>query len=255
MKKILVFFLFLVLCFIPKQVLAFEVVNPTSNFYVNDYANILSSETENYIMKQSVSLDSETKAQIVVVTVPDLDGASLEEYATTLFRKFGIGDKEKNNGLLLLLALEEREMRVEVGYGLEGILPDGKTGRFQDNYMIPYFKDDNFDEGMLNGYKAFFQEIANYYNYNGTIEDPIESNEKTDIVIDIFYIILFILAASGQLGIFGSIIYALISGKRVDSSYHSGRSHRSSSFSSRSSSRGFSGRGGRSGGGGSSRGF
>ena len=251
MKKILFFFIFLNFLFIPSQVLAFETVKPTTNFYVNDYANILSEETENYIMKNSVSLDSQTKSQIVVVTVPNLDGASLEEYATRLFREFGIGDKEKNNGLLLLLALEEREMRVEVGYGLEGILPDGKTGRFQDQYMIPYFKENKFDEGMLNGYKAFFEEITNHYEYKGIVEKPTETNKNLDKVINIFYIIIFILAATGQLGMFGTIIYGLFSGGSTGSSYH----HRSSSYRSKSSSRGFSGRGGRSGGGGSSRRF
>ena len=123
-------------------------VKPTSEFYVNDYANILSSETEEYIVSKSSKLASVDGTQIVVVTVKNLEGDSLENYATKLFREFGIGDKDKNNGLLLLLALEERQFRVEVGYGLEGILPDGKTGRFQDQYIIPYLKNDKWDEGI-----------------------------------------------------------------------------------------------------------
>ena len=82
-------------------------VKPTNQFYVNDYANIIDSEVEEYIMSRSVSLANETGAQTVVVTVPSLEGENLEKYATDLFRSFGIGDKEKNNGLLLLLALEE----------------------------------------------------------------------------------------------------------------------------------------------------
>ena len=112
-----------------------------------------------------------------------------------MFREFGIGDEEEDNGLLLLLALEERESRVEVGYGLEGILPDGKTGRFQDQYMIPYFKDDNFDEGMLNGYKAFYQELANYYQITDLDEGdaPVEKEETTLGGGIIFFQIIFIL--------------------------------------------------------------
>jgi len=110
MKKIIFFFLFLAILFVPREkVLAFDTVDPTTDFYVNDYANILDSDTRQYIQEHSVSLANKTGAQIVVVTVPNLDGASLEEYATKLFRKFGIGDSEKNNGLLLLLALEERK--------------------------------------------------------------------------------------------------------------------------------------------------
>lgn len=208
MKKIIFFFLFLAICFIPRQVLAFSTVDSTDNFYVNDYANILSSETENYIMEHSVSLANQTKAQIVVVTVPNLDGASLEEYATTLFRKFGIGDKEENNGLLLLLALEERQMRVEVGYGLEGILPDGKTGRFQDDYMIPYFREDNFDEGMLNGYKAFFQEVANYYGFDGEIDTPVEDEMDEDDWIAVVITLIW------MFGFFGLIIYLISQGNK-----------------------------------------
>lgn len=151
---------------IPLKVQA--LVSPTSDFYINDYANILSEETKNYILNKSVALEKETTAQIVVVTVPNLEDKSLEEYATELFRKFGIGDKEKNNGLLLLLALEERQFRVEVGYGLEGVLPDGLTGRYQDEYIIPYLKENNWDEGIKNGYNAFYKKVAESYNLDAS---------------------------------------------------------------------------------------
>ena len=169
MKKIIslvVLIFILLICF---SINSQAVVNPTSNFYVNDYANILSKETEDFIMNNSVSLANKTSAQIVVVTVPNLEGRTIEDYANDLFNKFGIGDKDKNNGLLILVALEERDCRIEVGYGLEGILPDGKCGRYQDEYMIPYYKNNNFDEGTVNCYKAFFAEIAKEYNYETDI--------------------------------------------------------------------------------------
>ena len=149
---------------------ASAIVPQSELFYVNDAANILSAETEDYIFTQSLALADATTAQIVVVTVPNLEGRDLEGYATELFRSYGIGDAEKNNGLLILLALEDRQVRIEVGYGLEGALPDAKTGRLQDEYMIPYFKENNFDEGMLNGYKAFFREVAKEYNYDSSVE-------------------------------------------------------------------------------------
>ena len=155
--KILVVFIILINFL---SINSFAIVKPTYEFYVNDYANILSEETENYIININKELESKTKAQIVVVTIPSLEGDSLEEYSTKLFRSFGIGDKTKNNGLLLLLALEEREFRVEVGYGLEGILPDGKTGRIQDEYMIPYLKENKWDDGIKNGFNAFLQIIC-----------------------------------------------------------------------------------------------
>lgn len=140
------------------------VVSPTKDFYVNDYAGLLDEETKNYIINANESLCNQTGAQIVVVTIPTLGGNSLEDYANELFRTFEIGDKTKNNGLLLLLALEEREFRVEVGYGLEGILPDAKTGRIQDEYIIPYLKQDKWNDGIKNGFSAFLDIIANEYN-------------------------------------------------------------------------------------------
>ena len=139
------------------------IVKPTDDFYINDYADILSDDTEKFIMEHSVSLESKTKVQIVVVTVQNLEGYSLEDYANKLFNNFEIGDEKLDNGLLLLLALEERKFRVEVGYGLEGFLTDGLTGRYQDKYIIPYLKEDNWDEGIKNGYSAFYQKICEEY--------------------------------------------------------------------------------------------
>ena len=138
----------------------YAVVSPKTNFYVNDYADVLSEETENYILNSNIDLQSKTKAQIVVVTVKTLDGKTIEEYATELFREFGIGDKEKNNGVLLLCSTGDRMFRIEVGYGLEGALPDGKTGRIQDQYIIPYLKNDNYDEGIKNGFSAILGVFA-----------------------------------------------------------------------------------------------
>ncbi len=144
----------------------YAIVKPTSDFYVNDYAGILSEETKNYIINTNKNLYNKTGSQIVVVTVKSLEGESLEEYATKLFRNFGIGDKEKNNGVLLLLALSERQFRIEIGYGLEGVLPDGKAGRIRDEYIIPYLKQDNFDDGIKNGYNAILEIVAKEYNVN-----------------------------------------------------------------------------------------
>ena len=161
MKKILAV-IFAAICFLGVQN-ASAIVAQTSDFYVNDAANVLSEDTERFIMEHSVALAEQTKAQIVVVTVPNLEGMSLEEYATTLFRQYGIGDAELNKGVLMLLALEERQSRIEVGYGLEGRLTDGKTGRIQDDYMIPYYKDNDFNNGILNGYKALYEEVCQEY--------------------------------------------------------------------------------------------
>ena len=106
---------------------------------------IVSSKKRNDIDVRKADVYKRQGAQIVVVTVQSLGGQSIEEYATELFRKFGIGDKEKNNGVLLLCSTGDRLFRIEVGYGLEGRLTDGKTGRIQDEYIIPYLKENDYD--------------------------------------------------------------------------------------------------------------
>ena len=78
----------------------------------------------------------------------------------------------------MLLALEERQSRIEVGYGLEGRLTDGKTGRIQDDYMIPYYKNNDFDNGILNGYKALYDEVCQEYNIESDAV-PIRSASTT----------------------------------------------------------------------------
>ena len=139
-----------------------QIVPPGANIFVNDTANLLSSDTEKYITKINDAL-APTGAQVVVVTIKSLNGASLEDYATALFNSYGIGDKAKNNGVLFLLALDDRASRIEVGLGLEGALSDAKTGRIQDKYMIPHFRADSWDEGILGGFNAVVSEIAAEY--------------------------------------------------------------------------------------------
>lgn len=154
------------------------VVSPNDSFYVYDGAQVLSGETEQYILNNSRELENKTGAQIVVVTITSLEGQSLEEYATELFRQWGIGDAKENNGLLLLCAVEDRQFRVEVGYGLEGDLPDGKTGRMQDTYIIPLLRKNQFDEGIKNGYSAFLQAVAEVYGVSISGEPAVAYEEE-----------------------------------------------------------------------------
>lgn len=137
---------------------------PTNSLYVQDYAGILSNDAKTRINRLGSQLDAKTKAQVVAVTVKSLEGAALEEYSLALLRQWGIGDKTLNNGVLLLVAVDDRQSRIEVGYGLEGRLPDAKTGRVQDEYMIPYFQKGDYEKGIVNGYMALVGEVAKEYN-------------------------------------------------------------------------------------------
>ena len=141
---------------------------PTEAFFVNDFANVLSQETEQMILRKGAALAEKTKAQVVVLTVETLDQEPIEQYALHLGREWGIGDEEDNTGVLLLLAVEERETRIEVGYGLEGRLPDSKAGRFLDTYAIPHFREDDFDTGVRETYAALVNEV--YVEFDMTEE-------------------------------------------------------------------------------------
>lgn len=136
---------------------------PARAVYIQDNAGIVSSDTENRIQNLGSQLASRTKAQVVVVTVKSLNGANIDEFALAILRQWGIGDKQLNNGVLLLVAADDRQSRIEVGYGLEGALPDSKTGRIQDEYLIPWFRQGDYDKGILNCYLALVGEVAKEY--------------------------------------------------------------------------------------------
>lgn len=169
-KIILIFFL---VCL---KVLSLNLPQPTSDFFVNDFANVLKNSTKEFIMKNSVSIMEKTQAQIVVTVVSSLQGSSVEEYALSLCRSWKVGSAS-NNGAMLVLAPYERKIRVEVGRGLEGVLNDSKIGWMFRSYAQPSFKDNNWDFGILNLYTAIVNEVAKEYNIDN-IEAPGESSSS-----------------------------------------------------------------------------
>ncbi len=138
-------------------------LRPTSSIYVQDYAGVLSDEGKTRIRSLGAKLAGQTKAQVIVVTLPTLDGANPDEFGLAVLRQWGVGDKKLNNGVVMLVAVNDRVSRIEVGYGLEGALPDGKTGRIQDEQMLPFFKQGKYEAGIVNGYQALTAEVAKEY--------------------------------------------------------------------------------------------
>lgn len=141
---------------------------PTAQFFVNDFADVLSADAEQQIVELGRRVQQQTGAQAVAVTVPSLEGQSVEDYAIDLANSWGIGQEEKDNGVLLLIAVEERKLRIEVGLGLEGALPDGKTGRIMDDYMTPSLRKNDYSTGMLEGYKAVAAQIYQEYGVDAS---------------------------------------------------------------------------------------
>lgn len=116
--------------------------------YVNDFANVLSQSTKFQLTQLCTEVDEKAHAQIAVVTVQSLDGRSIEDFSIDLATQWGIGPKQSERGVLILLSVEDRRYRFEVGYGLEPILPDGKVGGIGRD-ALPYLREGNYDAALL----------------------------------------------------------------------------------------------------------
>jgi uncharacterized protein len=116
--------------------------------YVNDFARVLDPSTVSQMSDICRQVDEKAHAQIAVVTINTLDGADIESYAVDLFHQWGIGSKATNRGVLILYVIRDRRARIEVGYGLEPILPDGKVGSFQRE-AIPLMRSGDYSQALL----------------------------------------------------------------------------------------------------------
>jgi uncharacterized protein len=121
---------------------------------VVDTAEVLTPATRQKLSAALKAHEERTSNQVVVLTVPTLDGESVEDYARRVFEAWKLGRRDKDNGVLLLVAPTDRRMRIEVGYGLEGTLPDAVAGRIIRNQMTPRFKVSDFDGGVTGGVEA-----------------------------------------------------------------------------------------------------
>lgn len=173
-------------------------VSPTAEFFVNDYADVLQPQTEQEIMNLAVDLYNQCQAQLVVLTVNSLDGIPIEEYAIDTAQGWGIGGEKEDNGLLMLVAVDDRESRIEVGQGLEGALPDGKTGRVQDQFMLPYFRENDYGTGILEGYKALAAVVYEEYGIEpGAGLEGYTDNLNGDDGLSPFALLLILLLFGG----------------------------------------------------------
>jgi uncharacterized protein len=133
---------------------------PGPRGYVNDFAGVIgpaeSSELEGFLR----GLETRTTAEVAVATVPDLDGfADVDEYAVKLFEKWKIGKKGQDNGVLVLLAMKEHRVRIEIGYGLEGAITDGTAGEIIRQQMAPLFRQGEYGKGLVAGVHALAEKI------------------------------------------------------------------------------------------------
>ena len=153
------------LLLLPLSAGALEV--PPLSGHVNDRAGLLRSDTVLKLEQFLSEFERSDSTQLVVLTIPSLEGEVLEQYALKVAESWGIGQKGKDNGALLLIARDDRKIRIEVGYGLEGRLTDLLSGRIIDNEISPHFKAGNFNDGVVAGVVAMTEAVRGEYQGTG----------------------------------------------------------------------------------------
>lgn len=260
MKKLLLFVIFIFCAF--NILYAQEGNSLTDNpikvtEYVTDLTGTLKTDELSALRMKLRKFFDSTSTQIVVLIIPSLNGEPVENVANAIFRFNGIGTKSKNNGVLLLISKGDRKIRLEVGYGLEGIMPDAISKQIIKNDIGPELKKDNYFKGIENGVNAIIAISSGEYKAS-----PKQAEDHTsENIVFLVIVIIFV-------GIIGLIIFLVVKKSKnitwtkssgSSSGYYSSSSSSDSSWSSSGSSdsssssdSGFTGGGGDSGGGGAS---
>jgi len=140
-----------------------QIPAPAGDIYVQDFAHVLNEREKVELINLGRSIEDQTTAQIAVLTVDTIGERPIEDFSNKAFRQYGIGSKKENNGVLLVLAMNERKVRIEVGYGLEGRLNDSKVGRILDDTTIPFLKNQEPNRAIVETYKVVANEVMAEY--------------------------------------------------------------------------------------------
>ncbi len=261
---------------LPSGLRAADALPPPPAKYFNDYAGLVSAQTANNLNGMLEDFERRTSNQVVVAIFPKVpDGYVMEDFTQRTFQAWGVGQKKTNNGVVLFVFPQSRKMRIEVGYGLEGALPDITAKQILDNEITPAFRAKNFDLGLANGVSAIMKATQGEYTGSGSTtaeRNGANPSSETPGLVHINSIpaaigaaLLGIVASTGSWGFFIIIfILAFIFRNHKGTTYRSRWGSGSSWYigsssgggsSSSGSSGGFSGGGGSSGGGGASGGW
>jgi len=202
--------------------------------HVNDFAGVMDRGNVQELESILRGLKSKTGIEIAVVTVKDMGGADENTYAVELMKEWGIGSKELNDGILLLAAVQERRLRIEVGYGLEHIITDGTAGQIRDRYMVPYLKKNDYNTGLTQGALAVATVIAEDKGIKLGVSTPVTqrspsrrtSSRGLGPLVNLFVIIVIILLMSGRRGgrglLMGLLLGSMLTGGRRGGYYGGG---------------------------------
>jgi uncharacterized protein len=169
---------------------------------VNDFARVIPPDDKNRMEDLAGEVLAKTGTAIVIATVESLGDNELNDYVNSIYKAWGVGKKGEDKGVLIFLALKERKFRIETGYGVEGILPDGLVGEIRDRYVIPYLKKGDYGKGLSNAMTAVANIVAKNANVSldgGRPEDqPREKKDNRGIgIVPLIIIILILISIFG----------------------------------------------------------
>lgn len=173
---------------------------PSPPKLVNDFTNTLSEIEKSNLEHKLVAYDDSTSNQVAVVIVSTIDGNPIESVALEILRRWGVGNKDKNNGIVLLVAKDDRKMRIEVGYGLEGAIPDITAKSIIDNELKPRFKANAYYEGLDRGTDAIIKAAAGEYKAPANYGSKKKKGPSIPTIILIVIILIFIFAGGASSG-------------------------------------------------------
>jgi uncharacterized protein len=161
--------------------------------WVHDEAGILSPQVKAQLEAILKAHRDSTSTQIAVLLIPSLEGDDIDSYALRVSEEWKLGQEKKDNGVLFLVTMEEKQMRIEVGYGLEGVLTDAVSGRINRNEVAPYFRQGNYEAGIQAGVIAIIQSVQGTYVNDSPI---VKKRKGRSPVGTIVFIIILIIAMS-----------------------------------------------------------
>lgn len=175
-----------------------EVIPPAPPRYFNDFAGVVSAAAQSELNERLAQFERETSNQIVVAIYPTMESdSSIEDYATRVYQAWGIGQKGKNNGALLLVFTQSHRMRIQTGYGLEGAMPDALCARIMRDDIAPHLRAGDWAGGMRAGVNAMMAAAQGEYKGTGrTVADRNQGNASAGaagIVMFVFFILLILL--------------------------------------------------------------
>ena len=171
----------------------FAATVPALKGRVNDYAKIIRDSDEREIEEYLAGIEQTSGIQIAVLTMPSLDGEDISSFGIRVADKWNLGDKEKDNGAILIVAYAEHDLRIEVGDGLEGSLTDAKCGLILRNVIVPEFRDGNYSGGIMKGVKDMGAIASGDQSAVSRSVREGEDNSGDDSLVPIFVIIVWLI--------------------------------------------------------------